>query len=177
MAVKFNLLPPELSVSKGLSKTLKIAKALNVIGVAAFLIFGVGLGVFFIISYFSLKSINSANDALRNQVAMQQASEQKIILLKDRIKKIMTVQKLSNALPGLATVEPLLANLSSSTSISQMKIDSTAIDLSLNLKNNTDLSAFLSVINNSKIFKAITISTFSFSPTTGYLIDVNMVKK
>jgi hypothetical protein len=177
MAVKFNLLPPELSVSKDLSNTLKILRALDVIGIAAFLIFGVGLGVFFIISYFSLRNINSTNSALKSQVNVRQGSEQKIVLLKDRIKKIMTAQKISDALPGLVTAEPLLANLSSSTSISQMKIDSTSTDLSLNLKSNTDLSTFLSAVEISNIFKTVTVSTFSFSPTTGYLIDVNMVKK
>jgi Tfp pilus assembly protein PilN len=177
MAVKFNLLPPELSVSKRLSSTLKILRALDVIGIAVFLIFGIGLGAFFIISYLSLKNINSTNDKLKSQVTAQQASEQKIVLLKDRIKKIMAVQKMPNILPSLEVAEPFLTNLSSLTSISQMQIDATAIDLSLNFRANADLSTFLSAIEVSKVFKTVTMSTFSLSPTTGYLIDVNMVKK
>lgn len=177
MAVKFNLLPPELSVSKNLNNALKTLRALDVIAVAVFLVFCIGLGVFFVISFLSLNNINSSITQLKSKVSAQESSEQQIVLLKDRLKKITALQSQPNALSNLTVIESFLLNLSPATSISQMQVDSTKIDLSLDFSVNSDLSAFLSALKNSSAFKSVTMSSFSFNPTTGYLVDVNIVKK
>lgn len=177
MAVNLNLLPPELAVSKSLGKFLKTVKALGVIGVAAFLVFGVGIGAFFIVSTISLNRINANIKVLKNQVSAQQKSEQQVILLKDRIAKIASIQSIPDSLSNLTATEPFLIDLSGSMSVNQMAVSPTSVSLSLNLKTNSDLSTFLESLQTSDVFKTVSLTTFNFSPSIGYSVEVSAVKK
>jgi len=177
MPVNVNLLPPELSVSKSLNDLIKTLRALGVIAIAAFLVFGVGVGVFFAISTVTLGSINANVGRLKSQVSSQEKSEQQIVLLKDRITKITSVLTIPNSLLNLTAIGSFLSKFSGSVSIDQMQIDPAAIVLLVNLKTNSDLSTFLGLLENSAIFKSVNLTSFSFSPSSGYSLEVSVVRK
>ena len=177
MAVNLNLLPPELSVSKSLGRLLKTMRALGVIGIAAFLVFGIGVGTFFIISTISLNGINANIKSLETQVSSQQGSEQQIILLEDRIAKIAAVQAVPNSLTSLTVMEPFLSVLPASASIGQMSVDSKGTSISLNLGSSSDLTQFLTSFRSSNVFSNIILTAFSFNPTTGYSVEIRAVDK
>jgi Tfp pilus assembly protein PilN len=167
-----NLLPPELSVSKNLNQTLKAIRALGVIGIAAFLVFGIGVGAFFIISTISLNGINANVVRLTGQISAQQKSEQQIFLVKDRIAKILTIQQFPNSLPNLETINSFLSNLSANSLINEISIDSGSVNLSVNLKTNSDLSTFLESLQSSGVFKSIIITSFKFNTASGYALEI-----
>jgi hypothetical protein len=177
MAVNLNLLPPELAVSKSLGNIIKTVRALGVIGIAAFLVFGAGIGIFFIISTISLNGINSNIKSLEAQISAQQKSEQQIILLKNRIAKIAAVQTTPSSLPSLTVIEPFLSALSANTSIGQMAINPKGSTISLSFGNNTDLSQFLNSIKSSPAFSTVNVTSFSFSPATGYQLEISAINK
>lgn len=177
MPVNLNLLPTELSASKNLGKFLKTTRALGVIAAVAFLIFGIGTAIFFLVSKVTLDSLNVKVNALKSQVSAQEKTEQEIILLKDRLTKIASIQKLPNSLINLKAVDPVLANLSDSTTVSQMLINPSGVNLSLNIKTNSDLRTFLSSIQNSEAFNAVNLASFGLSPTTGYSLEVQITTK
>ena len=173
MPVNLNLLPPELSVSKSLNKLLKTIKALGVIGIVAFLIFAVGLGVFFVINTISLNSLKANIADLKSQVSSQQKSEQSMILLKDRIAKTMTVKNMPNSLKNLTNMWPFLTELSGSTVINQMTVSPTGVGLSVNLTTNSDLTKFIKAFQSSDVFRVVELTSFNLSPATGYSVEVN----
>lgn len=177
MPVKLNLLPPELAVSKSLSGFLKTLRALGVIGIAGFLVFGIGLAAFFIVSTISLNGANANITKLTNQISAQQKSEQQIILVKDRVAKIASIQGLPSSLPNLAAIDPYLTSLQETGSINEMAIGPSSINLSINLKTYTDLSAFLESLQSSDTFGSVTLTSFSFNPTSGYSVEIEAVKK
>jgi len=177
MPANLNLLPPELTVSKSLANLLKTLRAVNVIAIAAFLIFGVGMAAFFVISSVSLSGINNNITNLESQVKAQSASEQKMVLLKDRLTKISSAQKTPSSVPNLASISPLLLGLSPSAAVTQLQISPTTVKLSINLTNNTDLSLFLASVKESKYFKTINMTGFSLGPTTGYSVEISGEKK
>jgi hypothetical protein len=177
MAVNLNLLPPELAVSKSLGKFLKTVRALGVIGIAAFLVFGVGIGVFFIVSTISLNGINANIKVLKNQVSAQQKSEQQIILLKDRIAKIAYLQSLPSSLQSLAVIQPFLSGLSANIKIVQMSVDSKGTTMSVNILSSADLSQFLDLFKSSDAFSNVSLISFSFNQSTGYSIEIRGVNK
>ena len=177
MAIKLNLLPPEHEASSNLNRSLKAVKALGVIGIAAFLIFGIGLGVFFILSTISLNSVEANVTKLSGQVAAMQKSEQQIILVEDRIKKITSIRGLPNALTNLAAINPYLANLSQTSSVNQLTIDSTSVALSLNLKTYADLTAFIESLQSSKNFGSVALESFSLNTKLGYSLEVKASQK
>ena len=177
MPVKLNLLPPELAVGKDLRGAIKTLRALGVIGVAAFLVFGIGVGIFFITSTISLNGINANITKLSSEVSAQQKSEQQVVLLKDRLAKIASVRKLPSALQNQNLIEPFLNNLSPTSSVKEMAINTAAIDLSVVLSTSPDLSSFISSLQSSDVFKTVTLSSFSLSPAIGYSLEINVVPK
>ena len=177
MPVNLNLLPPEHAVSKSLSGFLKTVRALGVIGIAAFLVFGMGIGAIFAFSTVSLNGINTNITKLKGQVSALQKSEQQIILVKDRIKKIASIQKLPNSIPNLTLVAPTLVSIDSSGSVDQMTIDPGAIGMSANFGTNAGVTSFIESLQSSKDFKSIDLVSFNFNPTTGYAVEIKAVSK
>ncbi|HUC94560.1 MAG TPA: hypothetical protein VMR19_00950 [Candidatus Saccharimonadales bacterium] len=177
MAVKLNLLPPELSVSKSLGNLLKTVRVLGVIGIAAFLVFTIGIVAYFIFSTYSLNGDNANLTKLKGQVTAQQQSEQQIVLLKDRIDKISAILKPANSLSNLTAVEPTLSVLSDTASINQMAINSTSVDLSVTIQTNSDLSSYLKAFESSDAFVTLNLTSFNLSPKTGYSVEITATKK
>lgn len=171
-----NLLPPELSVSKDLNALLKTLRALGVIAIAAFFIFGIGVGVFFIISTISLNGINANVVRLTSQVSAQQKSEQQIFLVKDRIAKIVTIQKFPDSLPNLVAIDTFLSSLSENSSVNEISIDPAAVTLSVNIKTNSDLSTFLESLQSSGVFQSIIITSFNLNTANGYALEIKAVR-
>ena len=177
MPVNLNLLPTELSVSKSLGALLKTLRAVGVIAVAAFLVFGIGVAAYFIVVKVTLDGLNTKVTVLKNQVTANEQSEQQVILLKDRLAKISSVQNLPSLLPNLSAVKPTFTNLSAVSAISQMQVDATGFNLTLNIKTNSDLTVFLATVRNPDVFKTAGLTAFSLNPTTGYSLTVQTVKK
>lgn len=177
MAIKLNLLPPEKAVDKNLSQVLRMVRALGVIALAIFLITVVGLGAYFIYSNFSLNNLNTQNTQLKSQIAQQETSEQQIILLKDRLKKISTAQNSPSALKNLIALDPVLTSFSGDLQINELSIDSTKVGFSATFKSNTALSSFFEGISKIPEFKTVVLSSFGFNPTTGYAAGITMTNK
>ena len=175
MPVNLNLLPPELSISKNLGSLLKTFRALGVIAVGAFLVFGVGIAALFIIDTMSLGSINAKVSALKSQVTAQEKSEQQVVLLKDRLENITSIQNMPNSLASLAVIEPFLSGFSSNVSVSEMQISPTEVDLTLRIKSNSDFSALLTSIRNLGDFRSVNLTSFSFNPSSGYSVELAMI--
>lgn len=171
-----NLLPQNLQVSKGLSASLKAIKSLGVILTVAFVIFALGMLGFFIYSKITLDSINSNINMLTSQVKAQEASEQQLILLKDRLGKIAKVKSQPNALSKVLGMGSLFENMSTNVKLSQVDIAPVRMTLSLNLYSNDDLTKFLQNVKNSTFFNQVEISSMNFS-ALGYTMDLTFTQQ
>lgn len=177
MAVKLNLLPPELAVDKNLGTVLKLARSLGIIVLAAFILFVVGVSGFFVYDSIVLKNLTADVATVTNQIKSMGADEQQIVLLKDRIKKISSVKSIPTGMPNLIAVDPFISNLSSNSSISSLNVDPQKIELLINFKTNDDLSSFLKSFSTSTAFKTVTLTSFSLNPTTGYSLGLTVQAK
>jgi len=177
MPIKLNLIPQEQQTSKNLGNLIKTLKALGVIGIAAFLIFGIGLGVFFIATTISLNNVNASVTKLSAQVSAQQKSEQQIILIKDRIEKVATIQGLPSSLANLKVIDPFLSNLSGTGVVDQIAIDPTTIVLSVNLKSYADTSMFIDSLQSTDKFGTVSLDSFGLNPKNGYSIEIKTTNK
>ena len=175
MAIKVNLIPPEHAVSSSLSKLLKTTRSLGIIFLAGFLLFAAGVSAFFLISSLSLRSLQEEISLLETQIKDQEASEQQIVLLKDRIAKINAVLKLPDSTENLISIDPFLPSSSANSLVNELSVNSQKIDLSVNIRSNADLTAFLKGLSESGMFKSIVLSSFGFNPVGGYLVSVSVV--
>ncbi|HTK03505.1 MAG TPA: hypothetical protein VL401_01925 [Alphaproteobacteria bacterium] len=177
MAIKLNLLPTELSVSKGLTSTLKFSKMLGVILLGLFIVFVIGVSAFFIISTFTLKNLTNEVAGLENQIKTQEVSEQQLVLLKDRLKKITLAKNQASSLPNLIAFEPFLSPLSADASVNELTVDTQKISASVNFKSNSELAAFIQNLSSSKVFKSVVVASLGFNPITGYLLSLSITVK
>ena len=172
MAIKLNLLPPEYAVSKGLTRLLKTTRMLGVIGLAGFVVFALGLTGFFIFSSFELRNLKAENDSFKGQITALNTSEQQVVLLKDRLKKIKTMQTIASSAKNLTSIEPLITAIGQDTTLTELSIDPQKVETSVLVRSNSELTAFLGNLKNSQVFKSIILTSFGFNPVSGYLINI-----
>lgn len=177
MAIKVNLLPPELAAGGSLLKISKVIKSLNLILLSGFLVFGLALAGFFIASSIQLESLVSRENELKDQISSLKATEQKMVILKDRIGKIKSAKALKGINPGLTAVSPILSQMASDSSLSELTIDSQKVELSVNFRSRVELSNFLGNVKNSISFKSVVLTSFGFNPSTGYLLTLRLMPK
>lgn len=177
MAVNLNLLPPELSVSKNLNKILKFTRSLGVISTAVFLVFIIVVVAVYVVYSLNLRSLNTANLQLQDQVKAQESTEQSLVLLKDRATKIRTVLNLPSSLGNLSQANLVLASSSASVDLAEMDVDPVKVTLNMNFKTNSDLSQFLQYVSSSNAFKTIVMTSFGLNPLSGYTLSLDLTKK
>ncbi len=175
--IKLNLLPPELAVDKNVGRILKTLRALNLILVATFLVFTLGISAFFVVSSITLRNSLASIETLKGQIKTRQTSEQQIVLLKDRIKKITIARNIPNSLNNLSAVDPLLLSLSPDSSVTGLDVDPEKIGLLVNFKSTSDLTTFFEGLSSSTAYKTVTLSSFGFNPVAGYLAGLSVFPK
>ena len=171
------MLPQNLQVSKGLNSILKTTKALGVIFIVAFIIFSLGMGAFFIYSRITLDGIKTNVDQLKSQVKAQETSEQQLVLLKDRLAKISSIKSTPNATKNITGIDFLFTNMSPSSTMNLANFSSTKIDVSVAIRSNEDLTAFIQNLKSTDLFKSVNLSSFAYGAGSGYSIDVSLSSK
>lgn len=177
MTIKLNLLPPELAVDKKTASILKSVRAFNLIFTALFVIFTIGLSAYFIFASIMLKNKLASVDSLKNKIKTLQTSEQQMVLLKDRIKKINTAQAKSSSLTNLDAIDPILSTLSQESQITELNVDIAKIVFLISFKSTSDLTNFFENLSKSTGFKSATLTSFGFNPITGYLAGISVIPK
>ena len=172
MAVKLNLLPPELSVSKSLGNLIKTVRIMDVIGVAAFLVFTLGIVAFYVFSLISLNSLNTNIAALKAQISAQEKTEQQIVLLEDRLDKAAAVLQIKSSYPNLIAIEPFLAALSGTAAVNQTVITSGSLVVTVNMQQTSDVVSLLGSFQSSSAFKSSGLTVFNLNPKSGYLVEI-----
>lgn len=177
MAVKVNLLPQDLSIPTSLTRTIKIIRAVNVISLAGFILFALGVAVFLVISSFQLQSISAENDQLTSQIKNLQTTEQKLVLLKDRVGKIKLAGGSDTTSPTVGLIGPLLSQLPTNASVNELTLDTKKITTSILFKSSNDVSSFFQKIYSSTSFSLASLTSFGFNPKTGYLVSLSLIGK
>ena len=177
MAVKLNLLPEGFALTGPLGQVVKVVRSLNVILLALFLVMVIGMGGFFIFSSISLNNLNTANKNLENQIDAQSTAQQQIVLLKDRLGQIKTVQGTPGATKNFNNVSPLINLVTGDSLLSEIDIDPQKVNFSVIFKSNSDLTNFLKNLYSSKVYNSVSLATFNYSSAGGYQTGLDFLMK
>ena len=177
MAVKLNLLPKDYALTGPVGQIVKVARPLNVILLALFLITGLGMGTYFIFSSISLTGLKAENDTLKNQIQERSKAQQQIVLLKDRLNQIKIAQAVPGASKNLDKITPMLALITGNSLLSELEVDSVKTNTSIVFKSSTDLTNFIKAVSSNKVYKSISLGTFNFSPAVGYQVSLSFSEK
>lgn len=177
MAIKVNLLPEDLAVKKGTAKIAKLFKSLTTISLVVSLVVGVGLLLFFLISYFQLKGLESNIADAEVQVRAQETTEQRVVLLKDRLTKIKQIQAIEDASKPIEDISSFLNTLPADTSLGEFDVDSDKIDASFRFASSSSLNEFFANLLTLDQFSRASLTSFGFNPASGYLVGVRFFVK
>lgn len=175
MAITLNLLPQEKQISGTTGKIIKFSKSASVVILFGFIVYCLAIGVFMYLNSQKLKTLQTNNASLKNKVAELQASEQQIVIIKDRIKKIELARGLPSAMTNLGLVTDAIQLLPDTAKVTELEVDPKKVDLTVNFKTNIDMSRFLNTLKSSSTFKSVVVTSFGLNPTTGYLISFNLI--
>lgn len=171
-----NLLPPDLISNKGIFKQAKAIRSLTLVSIIVFLIFGLAVGGIILLGSAQLRSLTSQNNALKENIREREETEQKMVLLKDRIGKIKIAKNLESSKEELAGATTLLATITAPSVVSELTFDAKKVDLSLIFKTSSDLSAFLRGLANNQDFDSVILTSFGFNPSNGYILSLRLSK-
>ncbi|KKR44847.1 MAG: hypothetical protein UT93_C0005G0012 [Candidatus Woesebacteria bacterium GW2011_GWF1_40_24] len=177
MQENLNLLPQNLQISKGLDSVLKTSKALGVILIVVFIVFSLGTGAFFIYSKITLNNVQTNVEQLKSQVKAQEGSEQQLVLLKDRLAKISSIKSTPNASKNIINMDILFRNMSPSSTMNQLEVTPTKIGVSMLIRSNEDLTAFIKNLKTNEMFNVVNLTSLGYSMNAGYSVIVSLSNK
>jgi len=177
MAVKLNLLPADYTLSGPLRQLVKASRSINVIFLSSFLITALGMGGFFIYSTISLNNLITANNKLTSQIQAQSQAQQQIVLLKDRLSQVKLAYETPSSAANFEGIIPLLDLIKDNSILSELDVDSQKTSASIAFGSNSGLTNFLTTASTSTNYSNVTLSTFNFSPVSGYQINMSFVGK
>lgn len=172
MATKINLLPVELGAGRSV---LQVAKVLNKVSIIAGVIFLVA-GVLGIVYLFILQSQISSqvnkNNQLQTSIKNLQATEQKFVLIKDRIGKIKSILSQKTAYANSENIQSILLGLPADVGLDEADISPAQARFSVTSKTSLGMVSFLTNLTSGTKYKQILLKNFSFRPSSGYSITV-----
>ena len=174
--VGINLLPQDLK-PKGYVVT--VAKTLRKVALVAlvFFIFG-GSILFGVFIFFNqrIRSSESKQEEVKTEIKAQEKTEQRLILLKDRIDKISNVQGISNANSKVSVLDEVHQLFTEGITPKEVNLKDDEALVKVYASSLTNLSNFITQITHSGRFKTINLISFEFSPEFGYSAEFDFGK-
>lgn len=173
---EINLLPVEIT-PKGFSIRLAtILRNVATVGFVILLIAGVGIGAFFLITSTEIRTSNTRQDQYKTTIKSLESTEQSLVLLKDRVGKVKTVLGLDTVSPEVQKAGAIISTFPPDVEAKEIQI-SEITKFTVAVTDTSELTKFLSSVIAANKFKKIDLKGFSFSPTGGYLINLEMSDK
>lgn len=177
-AANINLLPVDLSAKSGIAKLAALLKRTSFFMLATFLVLGFLAGAFIIFFSIQLDSTNKTNQNLSAQISTLEVTEQKTVLIKDRLQKVKSLGTQKDVLSGVDAVNTITETLPSGVSLAEVNLDTSGtVQFSFNVTDSSTLVSFLANLVSQTDFKNLSIKSFSFTPVTGYLVSFEAVAK
>lgn len=177
-AVNINLLPVELSAKSGVSQAATLFRRISTAALIIFLIFGGLAAAFIIIFSLQINSVVKTNDGLKADIAKLEVTEQKNVLVKDRLAKIKVINGQSDILTTTGNIRNIVTSLASGVTLADANIDVLGkVDFSFKVADTSQLVSFLANLVANSNFKVLAIKNFSYNPAAGYLISLEAANK
>jgi hypothetical protein len=168
-----NLLPQELKTGKDVQKTAQVLTRVVVVLVVVLIIIGGAGGGALLIMNNNLKESKTRQDELKQNIQNLESTEQKIVLVRDRIQKTQnlltareeyqTLTKYDQLIKSLAPTEASFVGAELSTDVKKLK---------LSFKNSRSLSTVLKFLSETSEYEAVTIESLTFNPFSGYDLEL-----
>jgi hypothetical protein len=172
-----NLLPTDLAPKGPTLRIVNYLKQIIFVGFVIFLLVSLGLAGFFILTSFELKDSVQKQEDLKVRIKTLEQTEQKIILLKDRVGKIKKILAMKDSQENIDNAQIVLGIAGGKVSIGELDISVDKTKLSVSSETSLSFSQFLTSLTDLKIYQTIVLSSLSFNPNSGYSAAFDFFKK
>ena len=169
-----NLLPTELRPKGQILKASKILKKISLVALLVFIVFGVLVFGSLMFLSSSVKTSQADQNELKARVRALEQTEQGLVLVKDRLKKITKVTSLPNALDETRILGDVASVFEEGIVFKKAHAVADKINIVVVLNSSSDLAKFITSLVNSQKYKTIKIIKLDFSAARGYEVEFSL---
>lgn len=174
MANNINLLPTDFRVNKDIAHTAVLITRLAVVAGIILLIVGAAGGGIFLFIQTKVKETETTSNNLKSQIQGLETTEQKFILVKDRVTKSQSILSQRGKFVEFANYLEFVKTLPSGTTFVDEELDSSVSKIILNVSNSADLATIIDLIGSSTNYVRASIESIDFDPSKGYELTLNL---
>lgn len=164
---KINLLPPDLGANASVLRLLNLAKKAAVVIGLMFFIFGTLFVGYIVFLRIQIRASAKRAEGLKSSISALSQTEQSLFLLKERVAKIQSLFSTETQENSLTVSSDMLLNHPGIT-LNQAATSLGKISISGSSQTTGDIESFFERLIPDDNYKNIKLTSFSFSPETGY---------
>jgi len=173
--VDINLLPSDLTPKKAIIKVSKTVKKVSIIGYSAIIVLALIFGGAYILLFNQITKTERSQSDLKNTISSLEQTEQRLILVKDRLAKVDQVMKKPSANLEVDNLEILKSLFPEGFSISEAEITNKGNEMKFRVPSSKALVEFLANLFSSGTYRNIVMMEFEYRKSTGYLLTLKLV--
>lgn len=170
-----NLLPSEFKLKEPVTKVVKIFKKLNTILAIVLVISALAVASSYFIISNQLTGFKKQNDKLLQSVKALETTEQKTVLIQDRLEKLSKIEKSDYAQEEFLAFDEFLKTKSGDIHISETVLDETGVTLGLRMQDSRVLAEFIDYVE-SMSYSNFQVSSLTFDPEKTFNLGIRFVK-
>lgn len=166
-----NLLPKELTAKGSVIKISKTLKRASVVGLSILIVAAVLItALFFLLSYQNRQTV-SRQEELKQSIGVLEQTEQRLILVKDRLDKAELVLGADAATRSVEQLDDLNSILPEGVSLSAATIENGVSKITIFGNSSKVVAEFFSKLLTSDIYSQIELESFAYNPLKGYSVE------
>lgn len=172
---KINLLPKELTPKESFLKLASSLKKIVLIGFVTLIILTVALIGGFIVLSNQLNSAVESQKELKAKINAQKSTEQRLVLVKDRLGKIEHVLGTETATDEVESLEKLIAILPDGATLGETNMSPLSTSTKVFVDSSKTLVQFLAILLGSDIYSKVNLKSLTFSYISGYGLQLALI--
>lgn len=171
-----NLVPEELKPKRAILGLANYLKRVAIVGFVVFFVtVVVSVGGFLIVRSQLQESIKR-QDELKVSIDALKETEQKLVLVKDRLEKVDKIFGLDFLDEEVSVLENVLLNIPQGVIFRKADLKSGVTDITLVADTSSSLAEFLASILATSAYRKIEMTGFSYTPETRYSIGLVLIR-
>ena len=167
-----NLLPTDLAPSSPVHKMADVMKRVGIGATVAFILFLLASGVYLIIISTQLRSSNTAQEQLISSIQSLEQTEQRVVLVKDRLQKAKTILGEKTAKTSLGDFETFQQGLPDAVVLTEVEISPDRSEATLLTSSSASLVQVMGTLFALDLYDKVQLKSFGFTPISGYLVTL-----
>lgn len=177
MREKINLLPTDSRKTGFVVSFLGFTKKANSLLTIVSLVLVLGSTIFFVQNLVGRRGLLTKKEELLASIASLEATEQKLVLVRDRLEYARAILAKKGAIFPLVKFGEIASLLPSDVAISSFDISTDRTSLSAVITTSTSLATMLELIASQTFYRTISVESINFSPENGYFVTLVAIHK